>query len=259
VSERPPGIAVGVPHLALNGTVLFESFRFHLDAGRWTCLLGPSGVGKTTLLRLIAGTLEGALVVTDDGRGLEGRIAFMAQQDLLLPWLRVLDNALLGYRLRGELRARRRELEDRARALLARLGLGRHLDALPAELSGGMRQRAALARTLLEERPVVLMDEPFSALDAISRFRLQDLAARLLDRHTVLLVTHSPLEALRLGHRIFVLGGRPVEAREIPAPPSPPPRDPAEQSVLRLEGELLRELAASDERMEGAWASSGRC
>jgi putative hydroxymethylpyrimidine transport system ATP-binding protein len=249
-------VSVGVPRLAFGSSLLFESFRFRLDGGRWTCLLGPSGVGKTTLLRLITGSLEGALVVTDDGLGLAGRIALMAQQDLLLPWLSVLENALVGYRLRGE--RRRPSLTARATALLTELGLGGHLHALPATLSGGMRQRVALARTLLEDRPVVLMDEPFSALDVISRHRLQELAARLLDHHTVLLVTHSPLEALRLGHRIFVMGGRPVRLRQIDVPNTPIPRDLTDPQLLRLEAELLRELAQSDAAMEQACALSAR-
>ncbi len=254
--EPPPGISVSVPRLVFGGTLLFADLSCRFAAGAWTCLLGPSGVGKTTLLRLIAGLVEGGRVEADDGRPLAGRIALMAQQDLLLPWLNVLDNSLLGHRLRGEGAGERAKRERRARELLARLGLGHRLSALPAELSGGMRQRVALARTLLEERPVVLMDEPFSALDAISRHRLQDMAAGLLDRHTVLLVTHSPLEALRLGHRILVMGGQPVTLREIAAPPGPPPRPLGDPALLALEAELLEELAASDARMEEAWASA---
>ncbi len=139
--------------------------------------------------------------MADDGAGLDGRIALMAQQDLLLPWLSVRDNVLLGHRLRGASRAELRRLREPAAALLARVGLERDADRLPGTLSGGMRQRAALARTLMEDRPIVLMDEPFSALDVVTRHRLQDLAAELLVGRTVLLVTHNPLEALRLGHR----------------------------------------------------------
>ncbi len=254
--EPPPGITVTVPRLVLGDTLLFADLSCRLPAGRWTCLLGPSGVGKTTFLRLIAGLVEGGEAIADDGRPLTGRIALMAQQDLLLPWLDVLGNTLLGYRLRGSPDGRLPELERRARRLLSRLGLGHRLTARPAELSGGMRQRVALARTLMEERPVVLMDEPFSALDAISRHRLQEVAAGLLDRHTVLLVTHSPLEALRLGHRILVMGGQPASLREIPVPPGSPPRQPGDPALLALEAELLEELAASDARTEEAWAST---
>ncbi len=258
--ERPPAITLGIPRLELGGQLLFENFRLRLEAGRWTCLLGPSGVGKTTLLRLLAGLVPGALVITDDGRPLAGRIALMAQQDLLLPWLSVRENVLLGHRLRGTRRARAAELERRADALLARLGLaGRERD-LPATLSGGMRQRVALARTLMEERPVVLMDEPFSALDAITRHRLQELAADLLRDRTVLLVTHSPREALRLAHRVLVMGGRPARLREVAPPPGEPPRDPADPALLQREGELLRELLASATLVEetGPCAASAR-
>src|SRR6476469_1808827 len=101
VTDTAPGLTVGVRSLTYQGTTLFENLRFRLDGGSWTCLLGASGVGKTSLLRLIAGLAPGALVVADDGRGLDRRVALMAQQDLLLPWLPVVDNVILGYRLRG--------------------------------------------------------------------------------------------------------------------------------------------------------------
>ena len=239
-----PEVRVGVPRLELDGWLLFENLRFRLEAGLWTCLLGPSGVGKTTLLRLIAGLLPGALVSADGGP-LEGRIALMAQQDLLLPWLGALDNVLLGYRLRGVSRAELKRLRGRGRELLDRVGLAGREGDLPATLSGGMRQRVALARTLMEDRPVVLMDEPFSALDAITRFRLQDLAAGMLAGRTVLLVTHSPSEAVRLGHRLYVLSGQPARPEGPLVPRGAPPRDPADPAVLSLEAELLRELTRS--------------
>jgi len=151
----------------------------------------------------------------------------------------------MGYRLRGTTRPELRRLRERARALLARVGLAGREDDLPASLSGGMRQRVALARTLLEDRPVVLMDEPFSALDAVTRFRLQDLAAETLAGRTVLLVTHSPAEAVRLGHRLYVLGGSPARPRGPLAPRGAPPRDPADPAALALEAELLRDLIAA--------------
>ncbi|HET6469623.1 MAG TPA: ABC transporter ATP-binding protein [Geminicoccaceae bacterium] len=245
-----PAVTVGVPRLVLGGETLFLNLRFRLDGGRWTCLLGPSGVGKTSLLRLIVGLIDGALVVTDDRKGLDGRVALMAQQDLLLPWLPAVDNVLLGHRLRGVGRAELRRLGEVARDLLRRVGLDGHAPKLPRELSGGMRQRVALARTLMEDRPVVLMDEPFSALDAVTRHRLQDLAAELLVGRTVLLVTHNPLEALRLGHRVWVMGGRPAQLEGPLRPKGEPVRDPTEPALLALQGELLRELSASAARME---------
>jgi putative hydroxymethylpyrimidine transport system ATP-binding protein len=193
--------------LRYAGVLLFRDLDFALPGSSWTCLLGPSGVGKSSLLRLIAGLapLDHGDVICSDGAPLAGRLAWMGQQDNLLPWLSVQGNVTLGARLRGEPVDR-----AKARGLLARVGLERQVDRLPATLSGGQRQRAALARTLMEDRPVVLMDEPFSALDAITRTRLQALAATLLAGRTVLLVTHDPLEALRLGHRIQVMTGHPA-------------------------------------------------
>lgn len=250
--EPAPAVTLGVPRLAWGEEVVFDNLRFRLDAGRWTCLLGPSGVGKTTLLRLIAGLEPGALVATDDGRPLAGRVALMAQQDLLLPWLTARQNVLLGPRLRRVGRRRVAALRGHADALLERVGLAGDAAKLPAELSGGMRQRVALARTLMEDRPVVLMDEPFSALDAITRHRLQDLAAGLLAGRTVLLVTHNPLEALRLGHKVWILGGRPARLQGPIVPPGEPARDPREPRLLAQEAELLGQLASTAARMERA-------
>ncbi len=237
---HPPfSVSVHAARLAYAGAVLFEALDVTLPAGRTTCLLGPSGVGKTSLLRLIAGLEGGSDGETrcSDGRPLHGRIAWMAQQDLLLPWLSVRDNLALGARLRGEPAA-----TERAAELLELVGLAASGDQRPAALSGGMRQRAALARTLMEDRPVVLMDEPFSALDAITRHELQDAAARLLAGRTVLLVTHDPLEALRLGHRVHVMAGRPALLDEPLEPSGEPPRDPREPALLALQAELLTRL-----------------
>ena len=166
----------------------------------------------------------------------------MGQQDNLLPWLTVLGNVMLGARLRGE----PPDLAG-AEALLGRVGLIPQRDQRPATLSGGQRQRAALARTLMEDRPVVLMDEPFSALDAITRARLQVLAAQLLAGRTVLLVTHDPLEALRLGHRIHVMAGQPARIEPPILPAGTPPRDLHDPALLARQGELLAGLADAQE------------
>lgn len=239
-----PGVRVRGAHLAFDGVPLFDQLDLDLPGGETVCLLGPSGVGKTSLLRLIAGLSDaaGGAVTDDRGQPLAGRIAYMAQQDLLLPWLSARANVLLGPRLRGETVTR--AMRAQADALLHRVGLADAADARPAALSGGMRQRVALARTLMEDRPVVLMDEPFAGLDAITRYELQALAAELLARRTVLLVTHDPLEALRLGHRIRVLAGRPARLdASVGAPPGTPPR-PAEAVADRQAG-LLDRLAAA--------------
>lgn len=226
--------------LGYGGLPLFSDLHFSLEAARWTCLLGPSGVGKSSLLRVIAGLLqlERGDISCSDGCGLEGRLVWMGQQDGLLPWLNVEQNVLLGSRLRGEPQDR-----TRAAAMLRDVGLEVQAEQLPATLSGGQRQRAALARTLMEDRPIVLMDEPFSSLDAITRTRLQALAARLLEGRTVLLVTHDPLEALRLGHRIYVMAGRPAMIEEAMVPGGEPPRTLDDPALLAKQADLLARLA----------------
>lgn len=238
-----PTVLLHAARLVYGGNALFDDLNLTLPAGETTCLLGPSGVGKTSLLRLIAGLADGAAgsAVDQEGRPLAGRVAYLAQQDLLLPWLPALGNVTLGARLRGERLSR--HLLDRARGLLAEVGLSGAEATPPAALSGGMRQRVALARTLMEARPVVLMDEPFSSLDAITRFALQDLAARLLAGRTVLLVTHDPLEALRLGQRVQVMAGRPARLDQAIVPPGAPPRDATSPKLLSLQAELLSRLA----------------
>lgn len=246
--SRPPqsfDLRLSDARLAYGETILVDGLDLHLRAGSWTCLLGASGVGKSSLLRLILGLTAGAhvggRVSCSDGRPVQGRAAYMSQRDLLMPWLNVFENVVLGHRIRGigiDDGAR-----ERALALLEAVGLGGLDDRRPDTLSGGMRQRVALARTLMENRPLVLMDEPFSGVDAISRVRLQNLAARLLAGRTVLLVTHDPLEALRLGDRIWVMNGRPATLGQPLEPRSPPLRAVDDDEVLELQGDLLRRLA----------------
>jgi len=225
-----------------SGETLFENLNFTVPGGEWTCLIGPSGCGKSTLLRMISGSLRDGLsgvIRFSNGRQHAGLTAWMAQKDLLLPWLSVVENVCLGARLRGDMSNRKRA---RAWSLLEQVGLGDYCKALPSELSGGMRQRVALLRTLMEDRPVILMDEPFSALDALTRLKLQDLAAAMLSDTTVLMVTHDPQEALRLGHRIYVMNGRPARLGEPLVPPGNPPRKPGDPQIAALQAVLLERL-----------------
>ena len=205
-----PAVAVEKASLSFAGDVVFDNLTFLAEGGRCTCILGPSGCGKSTLLKMISGNTSvpyGGNIHFDDTPACSSMTAWMSQRDLLLPWMSVENNVLLGARLRSQVSE---ELRTRARDLLLAAGLNEYSGALPGVLSGGMRQRVALLRTLMEERPILLMDEPFSALDALTRIRLQDIAADMTRGKTVLLVTHDPLEALRLGDRILVLAGKPA-------------------------------------------------
>ncbi|MBO6784045.1 MAG: ABC transporter ATP-binding protein [Alphaproteobacteria bacterium] len=226
--------------LGWDNSELVRNLSFDVPAGTWTCLLGESGVGKSTLLRTIAGLIEPRAttqVLADDGAPVAGRVAFMAQQDLLLPWLSAADNVALGARLRGE-----RTDAARVRDLLERTGIAARGDARPGKLSGGERQRVALARTLMEDRPIVLMDEPFSALDAITRVELQALAFELLAGRTVVMVTHDPFEALRLATGVHVLSPGDNGSHIAMVPPGNPLRDPTDPSLRDSYRQIMEAL-----------------
>ena len=204
----PFDITITDGHVNYENTQVLQDVNLTLRAGEWVCLLGKSGVGKSSLLSLL---LQNAPSVTcSDHQRLTHRMAWMAQHDSLLPWKSVFDNVALGYILRGQT-IDQSHIDNR----LQQVGLEGYPTALPQTLSGGQRQRVALARTLSEDTPVVIMDEPFSAVDAITRHQLQNMAHHLLQNKTVFMVTHDPIEAVRLADRILILhtGGTLIEIK----------------------------------------------
>ena len=191
-----------------NGTVALEGVSLRIEAGEFVALLGPSGCGKSTLLRLVAGLdqPDSGEVRWDGGRKpAPGEIAYVFQDATLMPWASALDNARLPLRLRG------RPGHVEARGALARVGLGGFESARPAQLSGGMRMRVSLARALVSRPALMLLDEPFAALDAFTREALQDELRGLFAQAgaAALFVTHSIHEAAYLAGRIVLMTARP--------------------------------------------------
>jgi NitT/TauT family transport system ATP-binding protein len=212
----PPKVelrAVGLRYFGAAGeTEALRDISLAVFPGEFVALIGQSGCGKSTLLSLIAGILRptsGDVLI--DGKPVAGpsrKIGYMLQQDYLFEWRTVLENTLLGAEIQG---ADMPAARHRATQLLTRYGLGGFLDHLPRQLSGGMRQRVALARTLTTEPDVVLLDEPFSALDSQTRIALADEVAEILRREgkTAILVTHDIGEAVSMAERVVVLSRRP--------------------------------------------------
>jgi NitT/TauT family transport system ATP-binding protein len=232
--------------LGTSRVVALKGVTLAVHAGEIVVMVGPSGCGKTTFLNSICGLLppgaelSGSLRVADDVR-----LGYMPQKDALLPWRTVIGNVEVGPELRGYGKAERRE---RAEVLLELVGLTQFRNHYPHELSGGMRQRVSLARTLAYGPDVILMDEPFAALDAFNRTALQEELLRINDktRLTVLLITHDLSEALVLGRRVAVMSSRPGRILDIYPIDLPEPRSAAQlrgtDAFLRLFQELWQVL-----------------
>ncbi len=228
---------------------------FCARAGEFVSVIGPSGCGKSTLFSLIAGleTADAGTLTLDD-RPLDPDahpVAYMPQKDLLLPWRSVIRNVTLPLEVAGMGRAQARA---KAQGLFPLFGLDGFEDAYPFTLSGGMRQRAALMRTVIQERPLLLLDEPFGALDSLTRADMQDF---LLDvwhrfRSTVLFITHDIREAIYLSDRIYVMTARPAHVRMVVEVDLPRPRTPelvATPEFAALETRLLGTLREENARM----------
>ncbi|WP_193336257.1 ABC transporter ATP-binding protein [Devosia beringensis] len=214
-------------------------------------ILGPSGAGKSTILQLLigAGGPDAGQMLVDGAPLSPSRhpFAFMPQGDALMPWRRIIDNATLGLQVQG---MNRRAARARVTPLLAEFGLAGFEHHYPAQLSGGMRQRAALLRTTVQQRPMLLLDEPFGALDALTRAQMQRWLAGMWDRHrwTVLLITHDVREAVLLSDRIYVLSQRPARIARQFIVPLPHPRPALGSPALAaIEADILQTLFYPEE------------
>lgn len=249
-SVKSPTVVIRNACLAYNRSVVFNALNLTLAPGKWSCLLGPSGVGKSTLLRMIANlnstnSIWSGDIHSDNNTLPHQQVAYMAQTDLLLPWLNAFDNALLSASFSNS-----KNTTELAHELFIKTGLQQAKKKYPHELSGGMRQRVALIRTFLQNKPLVLMDEPFSQVDAITRFQLQSLAHELLINRTVFFVTHDPIEALRLADHIYILSGKPAKVHQPFHLKTIGPRDPLNPELIQYQAHLFKELLLAKEKTE---------
>ncbi|MGA3363118.1 MAG: ABC transporter ATP-binding protein [Solirubrobacteraceae bacterium] len=254
VTGRRPGAGLQVRALSKTFELEGQDPLLTLDGvdlvaapGEFVAVIGPSGCGKTTLFQILAGLespSSGEVVI--DGRHAENRLgacAFMPQRDGLLAWRRTIDNVTIGLELAG---VRRQAARERAAPLLERFGLGGFESAWPWQLSGGMRQRAAFLRTVLLGKPAMLLDEPFGALDGITRSELQLWLLEVWSEvgSTVMLITHDVSEAVFLADRVYVMTPRPGSVAASLAIELPRPRTPelAESAEFGAHEARLREL-----------------
>lgn len=226
-NQNKSGASVEVRGVSKNYGKLevLRNFSLAADVGEFITLIGPSGSGKSTLFNILTGLEEadqGRILV--NGQAVQpGSFAYMPQRDTLLPWRTILDNTALGLELQG---TPKKVAREQAAGLFGEFGLNGFEKSYPFELSGGMRQRAALLRTILTQRPILLLDEPFGALDALTRSGLHqwllDLQTRL--RRTIIFITHDVEEALLLSDRVYVLSSRPAQVKLVHPVDLPQPR-----------------------------------
>lgn len=242
-----------------GASLAVEQIDFSLQSGEFVSLVGPSGCGKTTILSIIAGLIpptrgrvevEGQLVSKPSTK-----VGYMLQQDYLFPWRTIWQNAVVGLELTGLLSAEKKAYTDH---LLEEMGLSDAKHRYPSQLSGGMRQRVALVRTLAAEPDILLLDEPFSALDYQTKLQLEDLVEATLKRHrkTALLVTHDISEAIAMSDRILILDRNPGRVRKEIAVPKeirelPPLQARDTEGFHRVFSDIWQEFEAMDRKGGG--------
>jgi NitT/TauT family transport system ATP-binding protein len=265
-SSAPPSAATavvtlnGVAKRFANGTLALDQLDLAIRNGEFLSLLGPSGCGKSTALRLIAGLTEptrGSVWWSDTARKAHRRnkpdVGFVFQEPTLMPWATVIRNVILPLKLQG---VAHRPAAQRATEALERVGLASFRDSYPRELSGGMKMRVSIARALVTDPPLLLMDEPFAALDEITRFKLNNDLLELWRAvgHTVVFVTHSVFESVYLSSRIVVMTPRPAHVFTELVVDAPYPRD----ERFRTSAEYARYCRIASQALSHAMAGGSR-
>ncbi len=260
-----PLLAMRKIHKTFGTVSALRDLEVAIRPGELVTVVGPSGCGKSTLFNIVAGLDEpdDGGILRFEGRSCQaaellGRVSFMPQRDLLLPWRTVIDNAILAIEIEG---TPRKEARAQALRMLPEFGLAGFENQYPHELSGGMRQRVALMRTFLFKRDLMLLDEPFGALDALTRTMMQRWLLDVWQKHrrTILFITHDVDEALFLGDRVLVMTARPGSVKlELPVP-LPRPRKPellTDPEFIRLKRVLLE--AIEEESMKSFQAANAQ-
>jgi len=236
---------VKIQNLSLDfkGKKLFKNLNFNILENKNTAILGTSGVGKSSLLRCIANLenkniTSGKIVLKENTR-----LAWLSQENSLYPWLSILDNVQLYHHLKGSKSA---QTLQKAKELLKQVNMTEHCDKKTYELSGGQKQRIALARTLMQDANLILMDEPFSALDAITKIQLQELTCELLKNKTVVLVTHDPQEAIKLANNIYILEENEATLKQVALLDGELPHKLSNEKLWNLQEELISHLRKSN-------------
>ncbi len=245
--------------------VVLDHISLQVGAGEFVSVVGPSGSGKSTLLSIMAGLDEptGGTIALHGGFDTPrlGQIGYMPQRDLLLPWRSALANASAGLEVQGVSRS---EARKRAHDLFCQFGLAGFEQSYPHALSGGMRQRVAFARTVLAARDLMLLDEPFGALDALTRLSMQRWLLDIWEQlgKTAILVTHDPEEALLLADRVYVLSARPAQvvlALDVPLPRPRPTEIAGSPEFARLKARLLQALlTGQDAALAAGWSAASQ-
>ena len=231
-----------------NHKNIIEDIHIHLHQGEFVSILGPSGCGKSTLFNVIAGLLTpetGQVFVNDvDVTGKTGVVSYMYQRDLLLPWRNVIDNGILPLEIRG---ISKKEAREKVKAMLPVFQLQDDGEKYPVQLSGGMKQRVSLLRTTMFSKEIMLLDEPFGGLDAITRLKMQEYLLEILKKikGSVLFITHDIDEAIFLSDRIYIINGAPahiVEEIIVPVKHASPEEMMTTPALRQLRSDILKRL-----------------